>query len=433
MEFIQNNIIKLQRLKFVLRALRYRNFRIFFYGQSVSLIGTWMQTIAMSWLVFRLTGSGFLLGLVGFSTQFPAFLMSPFAGVYVDRLNRRWLVIVAQTLAMIQAFILAFLTLTGAIKVWHIIILSIFLGVIYALDIPARQAFFVDIIEKRDDLGNAIALNSLIFNGARLVGPSIAGILIAVVGEGLCFFINGLSFLAVIISLLVMKVKQAETNSRKRHFVKELREGFVYAFRLSAIRSVLIFLAVVSFAGLPYIVLMPIFAKDVLHGGPQTLGFLIAASGIGALCGAIYLASQKSVLGLGEVIAISTIIFGIGLIAFSQSRIFLVSSFLLLFIGGGMMIFLVGSNIILQTIVDEDKRGRVMSFFTMAFMGMEPLGSLVAGSLSSAIGAPKTIMAGGIVCILGSIFFARNLNILRESILPLYEKMDGISEAVSEG
>jgi len=433
MEYLQNYLFKARRLKLALRDLRYRNFRLFFYGQGVSLIGTWMQTIAMSWLVFRLTGSGFLLGLVGFATQFPAFLMGPFAGVYVDRLNRLRMVIIMQALAMIQAFILAALTLTGAVKVWHIIALSVFLGIIYAFDIPARQAFFVDIIEKRDDLGNAIALNSFVFNGARLVGPSIAGIVIAIVGEGVCFLINGLSFLAVIIALLAMKIAQPEPNNKRARFLEELREGFGYSFGSVPIRSILIFLALVSFVGLPYIVLMPIFAKEVLRGGPQTLGFLIAASGIGALSAAVYLASRNSVDGLGGVIAIATAIFGIGLIGFSLSHLFLLSFIFLIFVGGGMMIYLVGSNIILQTIVEEDKRGRVMSLFTMAFMGMEPLGSLLAGSLTSVIGAPKTLMIGGAICILGSIMFARNLTTFKDTFPPLYDKMDLVPGAISEG
>jgi MFS family permease len=328
---------------------------------------------------------------------------------------------------MIQAFVLAALAMTGRIAAWHIISLSIFIGLVNGFDMPGRQAFFVDMIDAKDDLGNAIALNSSMFNGARLVGPSIAGVLIAFVGEGMCFFLNGVTFLAVIAALFAMKItpKNAQAPTRS-DVMQELRDGFSYTFGFAPIRSVILLLGLISFMGLPYAVLMPIFAKNILHGGPDTLGILIAASGIGALLGALFLASRKSVLGLGKMIAVSAGIFGVGVVAFSQSRALIPSLCFLVPVGFGIMVEMASSNTLLQTIVEEDKRGRVMSFFIMAFIGMEPVGSLLAGSLASAIGAPKTLMIGGVCCILGSIVFALKLPALSEMVYPLYVKMGAI-------
>lgn len=431
MEPAQANSHDIKGLKLVFRSLRYRNFRLFFFGQSISLIGTWMQMVAMSWLVFNLTHSGFLLGVVGFASQIPAFLFAPLAGVLIDRWDRRRLLVATQTLSMIQAFILAALALRGQIAAWHIILLSIFIGLINGFDIPGRQAFLVDMVEGKDDLGNAIALNSTMFNGARLLGPSVAGILISLVGEGMCFLLNGLTFLAVIGALLAMEIAPRERREEtKRSYVRqELRDGFAYAFGFAPIRSVLLLLALISFMGMPYMVLMPIFAKTILHGGPKTLGFLVAASGVGALFGSIYLASQRSPLGLGKMIAAASAIFGLGLIGFSLSRVLMLSLLPLLLTGFGLMVQMASTNTLLQTIVEEDKRGRIMSFFTMAFVGMEPCGSLLAGSLASLIGAPNTLLLGGLCCVIGSLVFASRLSALSEMIYPIYVKLGIISEA----
>jgi MFS family permease len=407
-------------LKIVFRALSHRNYRLFFGGQGISLIGTWMQQVAMSWLAYRLTGSAVLLGVVGFTSRIPTFILSPFAGVLADRWNRHRILVITQTLSMVQALILAILVLTGAVAVWHIIVLSLFLGFVNSVDVPARQSFVVDMIERREDLGNAIALNSSIVNGARLAGPAIAGLLIAALGEGMCFLLNGISFIAVILALLAMKIKPRDRETKHSQVIQGLKEGIVYGFGSAPIRSVLLLLALVSLMGVPYTVLMPIFAQKVLHRGPEALGFLLGASGVGALVGSIYLASRKSVLGLGRIIVISSALFGIGLVGFSFSRLFWLSLCFMLLTGSGMMVQMASSNTILQTIVEEDKRGRVMSFYTMSFMGMVPFGSLLAGNLAHAIGAPDTVLIGGIACLLGSAWFAKRLPALRKIIRPIY-------------
>jgi MFS family permease len=417
-------------LKLVLPALQYRNYRLFFGGQGISLIGTWMQRIAMWWLVYRLTNSPFLLGVVGFTGQIPIFLLTPFAGVLADRMNRQRVLVVTQTLAMIQALILALLVLAGAIAVWHIISLSIFLGLIDAFDMPVRQSFMVEIVQTKD-LGNAIALNSSIVNSAQLLGPSIAGILIAAMGEGVCFLLNAISYLFVIVSLLAMKITLKKMETQNTHVLQGIREGFSYAFGFMPIRSILLLLALVSLIGMPFRVVMPIFAKDILHGGPYTLGFLMGSSGLGALGGSIYLASRKSILGLEKWIALAASVFGIGLIAFSLSRVFWLSLFLILLTSFGMMVQFASSNTVLQTIVDEDKRGRVMSFYAMALRGMAPFGSLLAGGLAGKIGAPNTLMIGGVSCFLGALVFARKLPLLREMVRPIYVRMGIVSEAAS--
>ena len=412
----------------IFRALSHRNYRLFFGGQAISLTGTWMQQIAMSWLAYRLTHSALLLGVVGFTSRIPTFLLASLAGVLADRWNRHRILVITQTLSMVQAMILAILVLTETVAVWHIISLSLLLGLINAFDIPTRQSFVVDMIEKREDLGNAIALNSSIVNGARLIGPSIAGILIATLGEGTCFLLNGLSFIAVIVALLAMKIAPKQREIQGSQVFQGLKEGFSYAFGFAPIRSVLLLLALVSLMGMPYTVLMPIFAENILHGGPQALGFLMGATGVGAIAGSIYLASRKSVLGLGRIIVISSNLFGIGLIAFSLSRLFWLSSLFMSLTGFGMIVQMASSNTVLQTIVEEDKRGRVMSFYTMAFMGMVPFGSLLAGSLANNIGAPNTVLIGGVACILGSVMFAKKLALLRKIARPIYVEKGIISE-----
>ena len=421
----------LKGLRIIFRSLRYRNYRLFFMGQSISLIGTWIQRLALPWLVYRLTGSGFLLGLVGFAGQIPTFLLTPFTGVLTDRWNRYHILIGTQILAMIQALILSFLFFTGAIQVWHIILLSIFLGFVNSFDMPARQAFVVEMVEKREDLGNAIALNSSMVNSARLLGPSIAGVLIAATGEGTCFLLNGLSYLFVIGSLLMMKITPKKAKIQEGRVLQGLKEGFSYVFGFAPIRSIILLLGLVSLMGMPYAVLMPVFAKEILHGGSHTFGFLMGASGVGALAGALYLASRKSILGLGKIIPLSAAVFGFGLIAFSLSRFFYLSLTLMLITGLGMIIQMASSNTILQTIVDDDKRGRVMSFFAMAFVGTAPFGSLLAGALSSSLGAPNTLVIGGISCVLGAAVFASKLSELRKIVHPIYVRLGIISEVAS--
>jgi MFS family permease len=404
----------------IFRTLRHRNYRLFFAGQCISLVGTWMQQIALSWLVYRLTDSVFLLGIVGFAGQFPTFLFSPLAGVFSDRWNRHQTLVLTQSLSMLQALTLAILVLTDTIAVWHIISLSLFLGCVNALDIPTRQSFVIHMIDDKKDLGNAIALNSAMFNGARFLGPSIAGILIALVGEGICFLINGMSYVAVIAALLSMNVSRLTPEKKNTNILQELKEGFNYAYGFKPIRFILLLLALTSFMGVPYAVLMPAFARDILHGGSHTLGFLMSATGAGALTGAIYLASRKSVLGLGRIIPLSAGIFGIGLIGLSLFPVFWFSLLLMFITGSGVMVHVASSNTLLQTIVDDDKRGRVMSLFAVSFMGMAPLGSLMAGALAGLIGIMDTIMIGGVFCVVGAIFFSRKLSLLRSMVRPIY-------------
>ncbi len=419
-------------MKFILRALRHRNYRLFFGGQAVSLVGTWMQQIAMSWLVYRMTDSPFLLGFVGFASQIPAFLFSPIAGVYADRWNRYHLLIATQSLASLQAFVLAFLTLSGFVQVWHLVLLSFFLGIVNSFDIPIRQSFVIELLERKEDLGNAIALNSSLFNGARLVGPSIAGVVIAFVGEGICFLLNAVSFFAIIITLLAMRIPKKEVRTKHAPLRESLIEGYRYIRDFIPMRYILLQLSLMSFMGMPYAVLMPVFARDILHGGPHTLGFLMGASGFGALVGALFLASRRSVLGMGRLIALMSGTFGVGIIAFALSRVFLFSIVMMLVTGFGMMVLTVSSNTILQTIVDDDKRGRVMSFFAVSFMGVAPFGSLFAGSLASRIGAPDTLVITGLCCILGALLFYRKLPEIRKVVRPIYRKMGIMPEVPPE-
>jgi MFS family permease len=416
---------------FMLRALRYRNYRLFFGGQSVSLIGTWMTRIATSWLIYRLTHSALLLGVVSFAGQIPTFLLAPFAGVWVDRWDRHRVLVVTQVLAMLQSFALAALALAGRITVWDVLWLSVFQGLINAFDMPARQAFVVEMVEDRRDLSNAIALNSSMVNMARLVGPSIAGIIIAAVGEGYCFLIDGVSYLAVIASLLLMHVTGSRLQRVAKNTLTELAEGWQYVSRFTPIRSILLLLALVSLMGMPYTVLMPIFAASILHGGPHTLGFLMGAAGVGALISAFRLAARRSVLGLGKLTAISAALFGGGLVAFSRSHWLWLSLILMFVVGFGMMQQMASSNTILQTILEEDKRGRVMSYYAMAFTGMAPFGSLLAGTVADRIGAPATLLISGACCIAGAIWFATQLPVIRKLVRPIYMELGIIPEMAS--
>jgi MFS family permease len=420
-----------ERYQTIFRSLQYRNYRLFFSGQSISLIGTWMQRIAMPWMVYHMTGSALLLGVVSFAGQIPSFLLSPLAGVLTDRVSRYRVLVVSQILSMIQAFVLAGLTLAGVIQIWQIVVLSISLGCINAFDVPARHSFVIDMLEKKEDLGNAIALNSLMFNGARLIGPSIAGIILASAGEGVCFLINAVSFFFVVASLLMMKLKNREVKIHDSMMIRDLREGLRYTFGFPPIKHLIYLLGTVSLMGMSYSVLMPVFAKEILHGGSHTYGFLMGAAGFGALLGALFLASRKTVLMLGRIVPAAALLFGSGLIILSLSRTFALSLLLMVFIGLGMMMQAASSNTILQTITDDDKRGRVMSFYTMAVMGTAPFGSLLAGALAKVIGAPWTMFAGGIATIIGALFFLRKLPELKVLVRPIYVKMGIIPEVAS--
>ena len=404
----------------LLRALRHRNYRLFFGGQSVSLIGTWITRVATSWLVYRLTGSALLLGVVGFCGQIPTLLLSPVAGVLVDRHDRHRILIITQVLSALQSLALALLALPGIITVGEILFLQVVQGVINAFDTPARQSFIVDMIEDRSDLPNAIALNSTMVNGSRIIGPSIGGVIIAAVGEGWCFMIDAISYVAVIGSLIAMHVATKPPREQNTRVVEELRAGFLYVAGSVPMRSALFLLALVATMGMPYTVLMPAIASGVLHGGAHTLGFLMTASGLGALAGALYLASRNSVLGLGRAMVVATIAFGAGLVAFSLSQVTWLSLLLLPIVGGGMMVETASTNTILQTIVEERMRGRVMSFYTMAFLGTAPLGSLIAGVAADRIGAPRTILLGGLACVAAGIWFAVKLPVIRTFLRPIY-------------
>jgi MFS family permease len=419
------------RAKTVFRSLKYRNYRLFFSGQSVSLIGTWMQRIALPWVVYHMTGSAFLLGVVGFAGQIPTFILSPIAGVITDRWSRYRVLLVTQVLSMIQAGLLAWLSLAGKLDIWHIVILSVVLGCINAFDVPARQSFVVEMVEKKEDMGNAIALNSMMFNGARLIGPSVAGLMLSVTGEGICFLINALSYLFVIASLLAMHVPTKQVKKNEAHLFNELKEGFAYTFGFSPIKHLILLLSLVSLMGMSYSVLMPVFAKEILHGGSHTYGFLMGAAGSGALLGALFLASRETVIKLGRLIPAAAALFGSGLIVLSFSTHFVVSVILMVFIGLGMMLHTAASNTILQTITDDDKRGRVMSFYTMAIMGTAPFGSLLAGSLAKLAGTPGTIFVGGISCVVGALLFYKKLPELRKLVRPVYVRMGIIPEVAA--
>ena len=416
------------RSKVIFRSLQYRNYRLFFSGQSISLIGTWMQRIAMPWLVYHITGSVFLLGAVGFAGQIPTFLLSPFAGVLTDRWNRYRVLLFTQVLSMIQAIILTWLCLSGTIQVWQIVLLSIGLGCVNAFDVPARHSFVFDMVEKKQDLGNAIALNSLMFNGARLIGPSIAGIMLATTSEGFCFLLNAVSYVFVIISLLMMKLKVKSVKEKSTRILKELKDGWIYTFGFQPIKHLIILLGISSLMGMSYSVLMPVYAKEILHGGSHTFGFLMGAAGFGALSGALYLASRKTVIKLGSIVPASALLFGTGLIILSFSTVFSLSLVLMVFIGLGMMMQTAASNIIIQTITDDDKRGRVMGFYSMAIMGTAPFGSLIAGWLAKVIGTPWTIFTGGAATIIGALFFLRKLPELKKDVWPVYIRLGIVSD-----
>jgi MFS family permease len=427
--------------------MRHRNFRLFVAGQSISLIGTWMTRIATSWLVFQLTGSALLLGTVSFAGQIPTFLFAPVAGVWVDRLDRRQVLVWTQTLSMVQSLALAALTLSHLITIPLLLALSVMQGIVNAFDMPGRQSFMVQMVEDRRDLGNAIAINSSMVNMARLIGPSLAGMLIAVTSEGWCFLIDGISYLAVIASLMMMRIHIPAVMRKTTSTFTDLKIGWDYVSEFLPIRTILALFALVSLMGMPFVVLMPIFAARVLHGGPHTLGFLMGAMGVGALFSALWLATRKNVRGLVRMIPMAAAVFGLGLIGFGFSRVFWLSMIAVMIAGMGMMMGMAASNTVIQTIVSEDKRGRVMSYYTMAFMGMAPFGSLLAGTMANGIsvpmpgpswpawwraiagvfangvGAPWTVVLNGSVVVLGAFWFATKLPKLRSQIRPIYREM----------
>jgi MFS family permease len=403
-------------LPVTLRALKHRNFRLFAGGQLVSLIGTWMQTVAQGWLVYRLTGSSLLLGTVGFTSQIPVFLLAPLGGIAADRGDRRKIVVATQAASMTLAGVLAVLTLAGSIRVWHVMALSALLGAVNAFDIPARQAFLVDMVGK-DDLMNGIALNSSMFNGARVLGPGIAGLLVASLGEGWCFLLNAASYLAVIAGLLLMKLSPSRTRATDGSPLQQIVQGF--AWHTMPVRHILLLVGLISAVGMPYTVLMPIFADQILHGGARGLGILMSATGLGALGGALFLASRSNVRGLGRWVAIASTGFGVsmGLFAFSPNLGF--AALALVPTGGFMMLQMASSNTLLQAMVPDHLRGRVMSLYSMMFMGMAPLGSLFAGAAADRLGAPLTVALGGAACLVGSALFAARLPALRTEVRAL--------------
>jgi len=405
------------------RALRHRNFRLFFGGQSISLIGTWMTSVATSWLVYRLSHSALLLGTVSFAGQIPSFLFAPLAGVLVDRVDRHKVLLWTQSLAMVQSLAMAALTLTHRINIPEILALSAFQGLINAFDMPGRQSFMVKMVEDRADLSNAIAINSSMVNTARLVGPSLAGMLIAATSEGWCFLVDGVSYIAVIASLAMMRLPRAKEAQHESSMVEQLREGWNYVAGFAPLRNILLLFALLSLMGWPFIVLMPVFAAQVLHGGPHTLGFLMGAVGVGSLACAISMVLRRTVRGLTRMIPIAALCFGVGLLGFGLSTSFPLSLALMLVTGFGMMQGLTASNTIIQTLVDERMRGRVMSYYTMAFVGMAPFGSLLAGALAHAVGAPLTVMMSGAACIVGGCVFWMRLPALRKQMRPVYERL----------
>jgi len=407
-------------IKDIFLSLRSRNYRIYFIGQGISLIGTWMQNVALSWLVYRLTGSVFLLGLIGFTSQIPTFILTPFTGVITDRYDRLKIMKLTQLFFMLQSLTITILVLTNQVEVWHIVALSLVLGIITAFDAPARQSLVVDLLDDPANLGNAIALNSAIFNGARLLGPAVAGITIALVGEGVCFLVNTISFAAVIFALTQIKIPDKDRIAKAANFVKSFSEGFQYTFQSLPIRTFILLLTILSLFGFSFVVILPAYAKEILHGSSDTLGYLMSALGAGALIGAIYMASRKTVLGLVKMISINTVMLGL-LIVLSSFSTSLVVSFTVLCLCGLSMILLLSSiNTILQTIADEDKRGRVMSFYSMALMGISPFGNLIVGSIASGIGIPNTLLIAGIISVIAGICFASTSKSMRKHIHQIY-------------
>ncbi|MGI6395130.1 MAG: MFS transporter [bacterium] len=411
----------LSGIKTTFRAFRYRNYKIYFSGQVVSLVGSWMQQIALGWLVYKLTNSAFLLGLVGFSGQIPSFILAPFAGIVADRYDRYKVLIATQILFMLQALTLAALVLTGVAGVTTIIVMSLIQGTIMAFDSPVRHAFVIQIVEKKEDLGNAIALNSSSFHASRLVGPPLAGLIIAAASEGVCFLINGIGYTAVIVALLKIKVKPLKQHKGNTSPLKDIKDGFSYAFNSIPIKTILATVAFASVVGMPYAVLMPVMARDVLEGTSQTFGVLMGGAGLGAFTGALYLASQSSAAGLLKNMFLAFILFGFGMVGFSMSRDVGLSFVLLVTVGFGMMTIMASSNTIIQSVVSEEMRGRVMSLYTFSFMGLAPFGNLLSGAIAQKIGTPATIFLSGALCVGASLIFMSKSRKIEQSVTEAYE------------
>lgn len=390
------------------RTLSNRDYRLFFFGQGVSLIGTWMQNIAASWLIYRITGSAMMLGIAGFLGQMPVFFISPFAGVLGDRWSRHRILLVVQVLSMAQAFTFAAVTLTGTVRVWHILCLSAALGIINAFEMPIRQAFVIEMVRDKANLPNAIALNSTLFNASRLVGPAVAGVIVAAAGEGICFLINGVSYIAVIAAFLSMNVSSVRQVKSGKNIFSDMKEGFLYAVRFIPIRDILILISFISLFGLAFPVLLPVFAAKVFNGGSHTFGLLVSSSGAGAFLATVYLAMRKSIQGQGRIMNIAIYSLSAGLAGFAFSEYIYLSLLLLAVVGFSMIVVVASCNMVLQDMVEEDKRGRVMSFYVMAFTGASPLGSLLAGTISSRAGAPFTVFIFGLAClVIGAVFSFR--------------------------
>ncbi len=422
----------LNSLSHAWRALRHRNFKLFFSGQSISLIGTWMTRLASSWLVYQLTHSAWLLGMVNFVGLIPAFLLAPFAGVWVERLNRRKLLVWTQALAAAQSLVLAALTLGHVVTIGEVIALSVFQGLVNAFDLPGRQAFMVQMVDDRSDLSNAIALNSSMVNGARLIGPALAGLVIAMAGEGWCFLIDGVSYFAVIASLLMMRVKPLPIKRAAASMLEQMREGWNYVSVFRPIRSILLLFAFLSLLGTQYNVFLPIFAGKVLHGGPNTFGWLTAASGVGALASALSLAVRKSVVGLTRTIQTAAILLGGGLIVLGLSHFLWLSLLMMLVVGFGLMQCLAARNTVIQTLVPEDKRARTMSYYTMAYVGSAPFGSLLAGAMAQRVGVSNTVVLTGVLCLVAAAWFVFELPKMRAIMRPIYEGMGLLAERTVE-
>nr|WP_207732394.1 MFS transporter [Heliobacterium chlorum] len=395
-------------------AFSHRNYRLFFAGQAISVIGTWVQRTALSWLVYRLTNSVLMLGLLDFAGQIPFLFLAPVAGVLVDRWNRYRIVVAAQVLSMLQAGILAYLVLTDTVQVWHVLLLTVFIGLVNAFEIPSRQSFVIEMVEDKAHLSNAIALNSAMFNSARIIGPSVAGVAIATLGEGLCFFLNALSYIAVIAGLLMMKVNPIPRKISRQRVWNDLMEGLRYVNRIRTIRAVLLLMVVLSIAGMPVMVLLPVIVRNAFEGGPQLLGFFMATFGLGALAGTFFLASRRNTAGLQRLIPMACGLFGCGLMVFSLSRSLWLTFSVALTMGLGMVVQTASTNTFLQSVVDEDKRGRVISLYVTSFGGLSPIGSYLAGHAADVFGVSATLFTGGLVCLMGALFFLSRLPAWRQ-------------------
>jgi len=413
------------------RALVHRNYRLFLLGQGISLIGTWMQQVALAWLLYRLTGSPALLGMISFASQIPSLILSPLAGVAADRWNRHRALFVTQGLSMIQSVLVVVVVYSGGDLVWKLVGLGFMLGLINAFDMPLRQSFLTEMVPDRQHLPNAIALNSSIVNGARLIGPSLAGLVITAWGESVCFLLNAVSYVAVLAALWGMRDLPVRVTTQHGSAIEGLKEGMAYAFRFAPLRVLLMLLAVMSFMAMSTSVLIPVFAKDLLRGDAHTQGFLMGSSGIGALAAALYLASRKSVLGLGRAILFAAFFYGVSLIAFSYSIQLIYSLPIMMVSGFCMMLLMASTNTLIQTITEEDKRGRVMSLYAMAFTGVAPLGSLFGGTLAAQIGAPATVRLCGAICIAASFSYGVQLPRLRSLVRPIYEAAGILPKPVS--